>query len=286
MIKYNTMKKYSKLNNRLLNYSVFCILYSIFCIFLISCSSKVIEPVIATVGKSKITLAYFQKKLEDISPDFQDYLNSSVGKKQFLDVLVNEKLILLAAKESAVANSKEYSALVKKMEDELKIKMDEYKEYLLTKMWIEHLKKDTLTVSNEEIQKYYQEHPYEVSIEHAVLGTYEEAESILKKVKSGMSFSKISQTNPHGFGKLPPIMYGEFVPEIEDMIFKMRTGEIQGGVKSKLGYHVVKKVSQNKTNFPEVKERIGKIIEKKKFDKYLDTLQSRYKVEVLNDEYK
>lgn len=277
------MKKHSKLNNRLLNYFVFYFLYSI---FLSSCSSKVNEPVIATVGKSKITLSYFQKKLEEVSPDFQDYLNSSAGKKQFLDVLINERLILLAAKESSTANSKEYSSLVKKMETELKTRMDEYKEYLLTKMWIEELKKNTMLVTDKEIQEYYQEHPYEVSIEHAVLGTYEEAESVLKKVKSGMSFSKINLPSPHGLGKLPSVMYGEFVPELEDMIFKMKIGEIQGVMKSKLGYHVVKKVSQHKTNFQEVKERIRKIIEKKKFDKYLDTLQSKYKVEVLNEEYK
>jgi len=68
----------------------------------------------------------------------------------------------------------------------------------------------------------------------------------------------------------------------------MKIGEIGGIIKTKLGYHIIKKNSQNllDANNPQIKERARRILEKKKFDSYIEKLQSKYKVEVLDEEFK
>ena len=86
--------------------------------------------------------------------------------------------------------------------------------------------------------------------------------------------------------RLPPVMYGEFMPELEDMAFKMRTGETQGIVKTPLGFHIIKKLAQDREDEASAIDRVRKILEKKKFDAYLAKFQEKIKVEVLDENYK
>jgi parvulin-like peptidyl-prolyl isomerase len=252
-----------------------------------SCS-KSNDKVIAKVGSEKITESYIRQKLEEIAPNAQDYLATRPGRKQFLDVLINEKLMILAARKSETARSDEYQKRVAAMELDLKTKLAYYKDYMLAKMWVDELRKNQIQVTDAEIAGYYEKTPYEVVVEHIVTPTYEEAEAVMKKVKSGADFAKTAKGTSldRDNVRLPPVMYGEFVPELEEMAFKMRTGEIQGVVKTGLGYHILKKISQTKPPFEQVKERIHRIVEKKKFDAYLAQFQDKAKVEVLDENYK
>jgi len=256
-------------------------------LFLSSCS-KQDDRVVARVGSEKLTESYVGEKLTEISPNARQYLTTKPGRKQFLDILIHEKLLELAAKKSAVAKSEDYKARIKQMETEMKAKLAEYKDFTLTKMWVEDLRSKELKVTEEELDQYYQQYPYKIVVDHIILESSEEAESTIKRIKSGADFTKMAKE--HSLDneniRLPPVMYGEFIPELEDMAFKMRPGEVQGVVKTSLGYHILKKISQEKANPLEAKERIRRILEKKKFDAYLNEFQAKIKVEVLDENYK
>lgn len=253
----------------------------------VSCS-KSDDKVIAKVGPEKITESYVHQKLEEIAPNAHNYLATRPGRKQFLDILINEKLMILAARKSETARSEEYRKRVDAMEKDLKAKLAYYKDYMLAKMWVDDLRRDKILVTDEDVAAYYEKTPYEVVVEHIVTPTYDEAEAVLKKVKAGADFSRTAKETSldKETVRLPPVMYGEFVPELEEMAFKMRPGEIQGVVKTGLGYHVLKKISQVKPPLERVRERIRRIIEKKKFDAYLAQFQDKAKVEVLDENYK
>ena len=258
-----------------------------------SCQNKPENgKVLAKVGSTVITEQYFNEKLEEISQDPNSYLNSKAGKKQFLDMLINEKLVKMASESSSVKNSKEYTEQVNLMKKELDSKLRDFREYLLTRMWLEDLKKKELNVSEKEAEEYYAKYPKAVVIEHLIAGDYETAEKFMKKIKAGTPVSRIVQEEKNSGtvtgGKLPPIMPGEFLPELEDMLYKMRTGEVQGVVKTKLGFHVIKKISEMSLDIskPEIRERVRRVLEKKRFDEYIANVQKKYKVEVLNEDYK
>lgn len=250
--------------------------------------SKSNDKVIAKVGSEKITESYLRQKLEEIAPNAQTYLATKPGRKQFLEILINEKLMITAARKSETARSEDYKNRVSVMEGELKAKLEYYKDYMLAKMWVEELRREKIQVTDAEVEEYYAKTPYEITVEHIVMPTYDEAEAALKKIKAGADFAKVAKETSMDRDnvRLPPVMYGEFMPELEEMAFKMRPGEIQGVVKTGLGFHILKKISQTKPEFAKAKERILRIVEKKKFDAYLAKFQAKTKVEVLDENYK
>ncbi|HBB67714.1 MAG: hypothetical protein A2X28_10155 [Elusimicrobia bacterium GWA2_56_46] len=260
----------------------------LFAALLAAACSNDTERVIAKVGPEKITDSYLRQKLEEIAPNAQGYLSTKPGRKQFLGILINEKLMILAARKSETARSEDYKKRVGAMEAELKAKLEYYRDYMLAKMWVDELRRDKINVTDAEIEAYYAKTPYEITVEHIVMPTYEEAAAVMKKVKAGADFGKTARENSMDKDnvRLPAVMYGEFMPELEEMAFKMRPGEIQGVVKTGLGCHILKKVSQTKPELPKVKERIRRIVEKKKFDAYLAKFQEKTKVEVLDENYK
>ncbi|HBE89106.1 MAG TPA: hypothetical protein DDW67_08215 [Elusimicrobia bacterium] len=260
---------------------------------LVSCSGKEEGKVVARVGGEKITDAQLEAKLSEISPAYREFLDTPAGRKQFLEVIINEKLILLAAKKSGVASSAAYKEQVEGMEKDLRSKLEEFRSYLLTKLWVEDLKEKVLKTTDEEITAYYAENPNEIVVDHLMYPAYDEAEAVLKRVKSGADFSRLARDRAGekglmtGSGRMPPMMKGEFIPELEDMAFKMKVGEVQGVVKTKFGNHLIKKISQTrKSRGPETDERVRRILEKKKFDAHMEKLQAELKVEVIDEDYK
>ncbi|MEW5950517.1 MAG: hypothetical protein GX447_06700 [Elusimicrobia bacterium] len=263
------------------------------CAFFFSCQGKKDnEKNIARVGGSFITESYLEEKIAELGPEANKFLSSAPGRKQFLDMLVNEKLVKMASESSPLKNSKEYRERVEEMRKESENRLKEYREYLLTRMFMEDLKKKELEVTQAEIKDYAAAHPKMVSLEHIVADNYEKAEEILKRIKSGTSFSKIAEDKKYegtvAGGKLPPILPGEFLPELEDMITKMKVGEIQGVVASKMGFHIIKKNAESALDLSKIEnsERVRKVLEKRKFDEYIAKLQKKYKVEVLDERYK
>jgi len=256
--------------------------------FFLSACSKQDNKVIAKIGSEKITESYLQAKFAEISPAAQEYLASKPGRKQFLDVLIHERLMLLAARKSRVASGDDYKARVREKEAEIKQTMEDYKDFMLTRMWIEDMRGNELKVSDEEVAEYYQKYPYKVSLAHILMPSYEEAEKVVRKLKAGADFDRTAKeySLDKETVRLPPVMYGEFMPELEDMAFKMKQGETQGIVKTPMGFHILKKLGQARVEQPEAGERVRKILEKKKFDAYLAKFQEKNKVEVLDADYK
>lgn len=252
-----------------------------------ACSGKD-DKVVARIGSEKITESYLQQKFMEISPSAQEYLATKPGRRQFLDVLIHERLMLLAARKSRVASGEDYKARMKQKEAEMKEMLQEYKDFTLTKMWIEDMRSNELKVSDAEVEEYYQKNPYKVTLAHILLPSYEEAEKVIRKIKAGADFDKTARefSLDKETVRLPPVMYGEFLPELEDMAFKMRVGDVQGPVKTPLGFHIIKKLAQDRADRESALERVRKILEKKKFDAFLAKFQEKTKVEVLDENYK
>ena len=85
---------------------------------------------------------------------------------------------------------------------------------------------------------------------------------------------------------MPPAIYGEIIPDLEDIAFRMRLGEVAGPIKSKFGYHVLKKESEHRLDLTVAHDRIAKILEKQKFDKHLQSIQEKFPVEVVDEQFK
>ncbi|HEX4048817.1 MAG TPA: peptidylprolyl isomerase [Elusimicrobiota bacterium] len=257
-----------------------------------ACRDK--DPVLARVGKLKITQSEFQRKLGEVSPGYQDYVLTPSGRRQFLDVLIREKLVLASAQHSDVPRSADYRARLEQLRRDEEDRVRDGSEALLTSMWIEDLRaRGVLKVTDAEISDYLVQHPTEVEVSHVLLATPEKAQDVAKKLRSGADFAKIARedsldasTASQG-GKFPPMMYGEVIPELQEVVFKMRVGEIGGPLKSKFGYHVVRKDAERRlADNADTRERVERLLEKEKLDAYLQQEQEKFPVEVVDEQFK
>lgn len=260
---------------------------------LAACRQK--DPVLARVGKLRVTQSEFQRKLGDVSQGYQDYVLTPSGRRQFLDVLIREKLVLAAAQRSDVPRSADFRARLEQLRQDEEDRVRDGGEALLTAMWIEDLRaRGELAVSEDEVREYVSKHPAEVDVRHVLLADPEKAEAAAKRLRSGAVFPKVAQdesldaaTAAQG-GRFPPLIYGEVIPELEEVVFRMRVGEIGGPLKSKFGYHVVKKDAERRLDpaSEETRERVARLLEKQKLDRYLQAMQEKFPVEVVDEQFK
>ncbi|MDD4004970.1 MAG: peptidylprolyl isomerase [Elusimicrobiaceae bacterium] len=252
------------------------------------------KPALARVGSGYITPDEYKAKITDVSARFQNYLATPSGKKQFLQILIREKLILAAAKDSEVANNPAFIQETRRMREDMETRFREFQDYTLTRMWLEELRKNgTLTVTDKEIQKYYNEYPEEYTIRHILCGSSAEATQVLKLAKSykarfpalAKARSIDMETAANG-GAVPPFIMGEFLPELEQPVARLRNDQPEGVFKSKFGYHVIKKDGERRLSFDDARERIARVLEKQKLDGYLKSIEEKYKVEVLDENYR
>lgn len=248
--------------------------------------------VLASVGSASVTRSEFERKLSDVAQAYRSYLMTPDGRRQFFDILVREKLMLAAASDSAVAGSREFRDEMERFDAEQKQRLKEYREYLLTKMWIDALRRDgTIAVGEPEVNAYYDKHPKEVSLRHILVSGPEEAKAVVKQLRSGASFktlakakSEDAETASEG-GVVPPFIYGELLPELGDVAFQMRVGEIAGPVRSRFGYHIVKKESERTLPREKARDRVRRLLEKKKLDQHLEAMRPRYPVRILDPQF-
>lgn len=261
------------------------------CLALAGCS-KGGDAVLASVGRAEVTRSEFERKLNDVASEYQTYLMTPDGRRQFFNILLREKLMLAAAQESAVAGSTEFREEITRFEAEQRDRNREYREYLLAKMWLDALRKDgIIAASDEEVDGYYDKYPKEVSLRHILVSSPEEAKALVKQLRGGANFKALAKTksvDPETSGEggaVPPFIYGELLPELGDVAFQMKIGEIAGPVRSQFGYHIVKKESEKILARAAVKERVRRLLEKQKLDKHLESLRARYPVKIVDPQF-
>jgi parvulin-like peptidyl-prolyl isomerase len=250
------------------------------------------EEVVARVGRAVISQSEFQRKLQEVAPGYQSYVATPHGRRQFLDVLIREKLMLEAAKADGVAESPDFREQMAELRREEEAKLREAHDYLLSKLWVERLREKRLvSADDEEARDYLRRNPAQVSARHILVATADEAESVLARVRGGGAFAetakKVSldgETASEG-GRMRPALLGETLPEL-DVLFKMRVGEVGGPVRSKFGYHILHKDGEDRPAFESVRGRVLEIVEKQKLDRHLQLVQASIRVEVVDEQFK
>jgi len=270
------------------------VLVSIFSfVFLAGCVQK--EDIIAQVGSEKITTENFSERLMSTPPAYQAYINTEPGRKQFADLLIREKLILESAKQAGVAKREDYKKAVANFKEEQKKQFKEYEDGIMMEMYIKEIQKNSITASDSEIEKYYEENkndfekPVAVTARHILVPSKEEVQKALDRIKSGESFEKVAKEvstdkiSAERGGLIGPFKKGELVKEFEDAAFKLKKGEVSDIVETPFGMHIIMKVSEQ--NLPpvskdEAKAEIKKILEKNKFEKWFEDAKKKFNVHV------
>ena len=123
---------------------------------------------------------------------------------------------------------------------------------------------------------------------HILVKTKEEADKIIADLKKGAKFEKLaaaqsldgSKTNGGDLGWFSP---ANMVKPFADAVAGLKKGETTSApVQSEFGWHVIRLDDTRETappSFDAVKDRLGQIVEAKKFKAYGDDLLKTAKVE-------
>ena len=154
-----------------------------------------------------------------------------------------------------------------------------------------------ITVSDAEIQKYYEDNketlfkvPEQIRVSHILiqfinvaegqevtdqvkLAAYDKIKAIQDKLNAGEDFAALAKANSEDTASAPSggdigyISKGQTVAEFENAAFALKVGEVSGIVETSYGYHIIK-VTEHKDpyikTFDEVKDTIKSYIENDK----------------------
>jgi parvulin-like peptidyl-prolyl isomerase len=207
-------------------------------------------------------------------------------------------------------SKKEYQNALKQAgitEDDLK--KDIERNLLINKFYQQEVL-DISKVSDNELKEYYEKNkkdflrPEAAHIRHILIKVEptstdeekaekkKEAEDILKRARQGEDFAELAyQYSADDWrvkgGDLGLIHRGRLLPELEEVAFKLKPGEISDLIETTYGYHIIKmeeKLPPTQLGFDEIKDKLRKELEEKRKkereENLLKTLKEKARIEV------
>ena len=159
---------------------------------------------------------------------------------------------------------------------------------ILTKV-SEELYKD-ITVSDEEIETYYNEHldSYKsATVSHILIADEAKAKEVRERAVKGEDFATLAKefsedtgTKENG-GSLGTVTYDttQFVQEFTDGFKALKEGEISEPIKSDYGYHIIKVTDIKQETLDEAKDKIKTTLESQKQNEALTNAIEQWKTD-------
>lgn len=160
---------------------------------------------------------------------------------------------------------------------------------------------EQVNISDDELKKFYDENKDkfktgdQIRASHILVRTEKEAQDILAQLKAGANFEELAKKKSIDSaaakgGDLGWFSKGAMVPEFEKAVMGMKDGQISGIVKTKFGYHIIKKTGTRKAgvrSFDEVKEQIKAALlpakQQEVFQKLKDDIKKNAKITINED---
>lgn len=252
------------------------------CVWGAACGKKS-GRVVATVGDYQMTA----DELNDLNPglngDFGDANAEFAARKEALESLVVNRLLVQAAYEKKIDQIEEIARVVLANKD--KFLLDAlYKREVL----------DKAQATEAEMKDFYNHLEYKLRASQIVVASEDTAKMIFEKIKAGENFEQLAydySLDPNAKrnrGDLGYFLWGAMVDEFQQAAFKMEAGELSPPVKTKFGWHVIKLIEKQKNDargaWEEIKEPIrNQIVSRKRqalTAEYVETIRKKYPITV------
>jgi len=293
-----------------------------FFIILFAVSSYADDSVVARVNGVALTLKDLDDEVDRLIPRITFHRNVYGEKrkryyKQALEELINRELEYQEASKLGLKIDKE------KVDDQIKQMRNKYKSKEEFKAFLERIgmteetlqaqvEKDILIqevfkkmviepsrMKDDELRDHYEKNTSRFrqpeSIKARMISTKdgEKAQEILSKIRSGEDFAVLATNMSEDAyrikgGDIGYIHRGRILPEIEEIAFKLKAGEVSDLIKAENMWYIVK-VEDKKTekilSFEEIREKLKKELEAKRAGeikgKWIADLRAKAKIEIL-----
>jgi parvulin-like peptidyl-prolyl isomerase len=251
------------------------------------------EPFVIKVGNEKITENDLNDKLSATSADFQKFAVTPIGRKHFFDLVVQQSVVIEAAKKVGIEKQAEFKKALEDFKNEQQKQLADYKDGLLMDIYLKEIH-EKIKASDNEIQNYYNENkstfekPIAYTVRHILVSDKETAQNAYERLKNGAKFEQVAKevskdTTAQNGVLLGPVKQGALVPEFEAVALRLKNNEMSEIIETRYGFHIILKLSEQKLpSIPldEAKENIKRILEKEKFDAWFNKEKENLGVEV------
>lgn len=230
--------------------------------------SEVVSPVLLTVDGRAVTLEQFRSSFAKTLPADQNLSPEEKGdlERSFLVQTVDRELTLAeAARLDIVLSAGEVEAVMAEAradypaEDFKALLADrgfseaqwrrELEESLLIEKIVDQAVYSLVTVTDEDIVRYYQEHrdefdrPEQVRARQIVVADEAEGNRLLDEIRQGADFAAVAREHSlspdsENGGDLGFFARGEMPPEFDAVVFVLPEDRLSDLVKSEYGYHI------------------------------------------------
>ena len=262
-------------------------------IFVASCSKGggMQGSYVVKIDGETLTKEDVQTEMNSLPEMAKQFFQGPEGTSRFVDELVKKEMLYLEAKKRGLDKNKDFER-----------KVEEFKKITLINELLQKEIEATSKVSEKDAENYYNSHKddfmihNQVKLSQVVVQNEDNARKAFERIKNGEDFAKVAaevstdKKSAKSGGSMGWFKKGELAPEIEDVVLKLRKGEVGMPVKLKDGIHIfqVADVKGTVVDYDKVKgmimQRLTAEKQKSNFDKFLDSLKKNYKVEINKDE--
>jgi len=254
------------------------------------------QTVIAVVGDHKITDAMLQKRMSEYAPALRARYSSPEGRREFLEKLVEEKVLLYAGK------IKGYDK-----DPEIQERVEQYLSNLYRgRLYMEISKEIPSKIDQQKLKEYYDAHinefltPPMVRLRRLVTDTEEKAKRALQELKKGVPFEKVLQkyctdkslierkgdTNYLRKGSIYP-------PELNEPAFALqKPGDISDIIKTSKGWEIIQLIDKKDPEpeeflaaIPKIRQKIIMEMRNEMVERTLDEIRTKVGVEIYWDRF-
>jgi peptidyl-prolyl cis-trans isomerase C len=236
------------------------------------------------------TLEDVQAEVNTLPEMAKEFFHGTEGAARFVDELVKKELLYIEAKNRGLDKSKDFQKRV-----------EEFKKITLINQMLEKEIESAAKITDKDTKDYYDKHKddfmvnNQVRLSHIVVKTEDDAKKVYERLKKGEDFSKIAsemsidKASAKAGGDIGNFKRGEMKPELEDVAFRLKKGEISMPIKLKDGIHIIKVTDAKGSilEFDKVKGLIGQRMaaekQRESFDKFIENLKKKHKIEINKD---
>jgi len=241
------------------------------------------SKVVATIDGKPITEGDLAVAESEIGGDMGT-MPAAQKRTSLLEFLIDNQLFAEAAQEQKLDQGADYET-----------RLQYLKRRALREAYFEKVIK--ASVSDADARKIYDDQvkllkpEEEVSARHILVETEDQAKALKEKLDKGADFAQLAKENSKDpgskddGGNLGYFGHGQMVPQFEDIVFKLKKGEVSDPVKTQFGWHLIKledRRAKQPPAFEIVKDRIVQSLLLQKAQKTATDLRAKAKIDVVD----
>ncbi len=233
--------------------------------FSLACTKRE-DLVVAEIGAEKITVAEVEAVSETLDNKYLPVTDDLEGKKQLLDHMLNKNIMALKAMAAGYEKEEWFVEFWARFKNP----------FLVAAMMDEKIRKP-ITVTEKEVEDYYEKMHYEYTLSQILVIGEEEAWQLREKILGGEEFAEMAKMYSIGpeaddGGLIGTNVVGRIHYWVEEALFDMKEGEVSEPLRTTSGWALLK-VHRIRKIIPELEKayaekRVRAIKEKKGIEGY------------------